>query len=412
MVSINKLKGRKPKQNNSNSIYQQYIDEYKYYFNNALNKCDYIDNYDESIKGECVLLDVSAFNQVDGDEKYITTLPDSKIELGTVLKLDFAKEETSSWFVYDEENLVIPSHKKFKISPRNFEVTLIKRDGTESTINTKIKNNDKNDLATKYIYISKKDNVENGDLIQYPQKDVVEGEIEEKEKLYLVTEIQNFIRVPFVKSSECNQTFKWKDEYGIHEYPCVTSNDSYGVKQSTSSGTLTELEIKLKIKIQNNEDTRKLMPNLRIMFSHSKTDIYKIISVNKSIYEGVITITCVNDEYRPLDDDLENNLCSQNDSNNSNNNTPIEPTDYEIIGENSFKHLTQSVYTLNPVNNNCVWSLDQDSIDLEIARIDSQDSTSCTIYGYQTSSSEFFTLYAKDGDNVLAEKTITIKKYM
>ena len=154
------------------------------------------------------------------------------------------------------------------------------------------------------------------------------------------------------------------------------------------------------------------MPNLRIMFSHSKTDIYKIISINKSIYEGVITITCVNDEYRPLDDDLENNLCSQNDSNNSNNNTPIEPTDYEIIGENSFKHLTQSVYTLNPVNNNCVWSLDQDSIDLGIARIDNQESTSCTIYGYQTSSSEFFTLYAKDGDNVLAEKTITIKKYM
>ena len=211
---------------------------------------------------------------------------------------------------------------------------------------------------------------------------------------------------------KCNQTFKWKDENGIHVYPCVSSNDSYGVKQATSSGTLTELEIKLKIKIQNNEDTRKLMPNLRIMFSHSKTDIYKIISINKSIYEGVITITCVNDEYRPLDDDLENNLCSQNDSNNSNNNTPIEPTDYEIIGENSFKHLTQSVYTLNPVNNNCVWSLDQDSIDLEIARIDSQDSTSCTVYGYQTSSSEFFTLYAKDGDNVLAEKTITIKKNM
>lgn len=85
---------------------------------------------------------------------------------------------------------------------------------------------------------------------------------------------------------------------------------------------------------------------------------------------------------------------------------------YTIEGKEQFKHLTQSVYTLNPVNNNCVWSLDQDSIDLEIARIDSQDSTSCTVYGYQTSSSEFFTLYAKDGDKVLAEKEITIKKYI
>lgn len=85
---------------------------------------------------------------------------------------------------------------------------------------------------------------------------------------------------------------------------------------------------------------------------------------------------------------------------------------YTINGAEQFKHLTQSVYTLNPTNSNCVWSLDQDSIDLEIARIDNQDSTSCTVYGYQTSSSEFFTLYAKDGDNVLAEKTITIKKYL
>ncbi len=85
---------------------------------------------------------------------------------------------------------------------------------------------------------------------------------------------------------------------------------------------------------------------------------------------------------------------------------------YTINGADQFKHLTQSVYTLNPVNNNCVWSLDQDSIDLEIARIDNQDSASCTVYGYQTSSSEFFTLYAKDGDKVLAEKEITIKKYI
>lgn len=83
---------------------------------------------------------------------------------------------------------------------------------------------------------------------------------------------------------------------------------------------------------------------------------------------------------------------------------------YTITGAEIFKHMTQSIYTLSPVNNNCIWSIDQDSIDLEIARIDSQDSTSCTVYGYQTNSSEYFTLYAKDGDTVLAEKTIYIKK--
>ena len=48
----------------------------------------------------------------------------------------------------------------------------------------------------------------------------------------------------------CNQTFKWKDENGIHEFPCYCKNDSYGVSTSSSSDLLSNSEAKLK-KIQD-----------------------------------------------------------------------------------------------------------------------------------------------------------------
>lgn len=204
----------------------------------------------------------------------------------------------------------------------------------------------------------------------------------------------------------CNQMFKWKDEYGIHEYPCCATNDSYGVKLTSTSGVLSEREVKLKIQIQDNEDTRRIMPNLRIMFSHSKTDIYETMSIDRTTCKGMIIITCSNDEFDPFGDDLENNLCL----NKNNSSEPVEPTTYEINGVDVILHGTNSTFTLSPSNNNCVWSIDQDSIDLELCEIVSQDNTSCVVHTNTVRTTEFFSLYAKDGDTILAEKMIYIKK--
>ena len=45
----------------------------------------------------------------------MTTLPNSNIELMSVIALEFAKDVTEYWIVEDKENLAIPSHEKFKI---------------------------------------------------------------------------------------------------------------------------------------------------------------------------------------------------------------------------------------------------------------------------------------------------------
>ena len=100
---------------------------------NSINKCAYQDKYDETIKGECILLDVTNINpKNNGDEKYITTLPNSNIKVGSVLSIEFAKDITSHWIVVDKENLAIPSHDKFKLSPVYRSGKIVKCDGSEN----------------------------------------------------------------------------------------------------------------------------------------------------------------------------------------------------------------------------------------------------------------------------------------
>ena len=124
-------------------------------------------------------------------------------------------------------------------------------------------------------------------------------------------------------------------------------------------------------------------------------------------------LTCENDSYRPQDDDLENNL-AYNERDKKQEERPTEPTEpkpiqsYEIIGMDSVKHKNNYTYTLNPVNSNCVWELDEIDIDCT-ANIVNQTHDSVTVYAIETMSTDWFTLYAKDGDTILAKKKVIVK---
>ena len=145
--TLKRLKNRNSNHNqsNQNGIYNQYIQEYKYYFDNTLNKCKYENKYNSELKGECVLLDVSEFNQKNGDEKRITTLPNSGLKIGDVINLTFAEDLTECWIIEDKENLAIPSHDKFTISPLYFPAIVNRNNGTIDNIDTKVVN-DSSDL--------------------------------------------------------------------------------------------------------------------------------------------------------------------------------------------------------------------------------------------------------------------------
>jgi hypothetical protein len=119
MSSLNRLRKRNNATNYSDNIYNQYIEDYQLYFDNALNKTDYIDYYDKAIIGKCIILDVSFNNKDEDDEKYITTLPNSKLFVGQILSLKF-QEDIQYWLITEKEHLAIPSHDKYKCRPCNY----------------------------------------------------------------------------------------------------------------------------------------------------------------------------------------------------------------------------------------------------------------------------------------------------
>jgi hypothetical protein len=119
MSSLNRLRKRNNNTNYVDDIYGQYIEDYKLYFNSILNKTDYIDYYDNTIIGKGIILDVSFNNATNGDEKYITTLPNSNLFIGQILSLKF-EDDIKFWIITEKEHLAIPSHDKFKMRPCNF----------------------------------------------------------------------------------------------------------------------------------------------------------------------------------------------------------------------------------------------------------------------------------------------------
>ena len=122
MLSINKLRKRNlgSNINNSDDIHSQYVEDYQLYFDNALNKTKYKDYYEEKLIGECILLDVSTSNAINGDEKYLTTLPNDNLSIGQILELSFQDNDIEHWLLTDKEHLAILSHKKFKVRPCNY----------------------------------------------------------------------------------------------------------------------------------------------------------------------------------------------------------------------------------------------------------------------------------------------------
>lgn len=220
------------------------------------------------------------------------------------------------------------------------------------------------------------------------------------------------------KMQKCENILKWRLKDGsIVEFPCILSNDAYGVKIVTSGETGGENSVKMKVEVQKNETTLTIMPDYRFMFSPSTNDIYKTSKI-ELIKEGIITLTTMISIYQQEDDIV--NMVAYNEltDNNSNNegkddsdiDTPPITQTYEIIGDDNIVHKKNYIYTLNPENSNCLWYLDEDSIDLNIAKIVNQDNTQCNLYAFETLSTDECTLYAKENDVILAKKTITISK--
>ena len=234
----------------------------------------------------------------------------------------------------------------------------------------------------------------------------------------VVTDIDDHYYYKSCKMRKCNNTLKWVQGGAVREYPCVLANDSYGVNVVSDNDFIRSQNIKAQITIQNNIDTREIMPDMRFMFNHSEFDIYNVVDINTSITNGVITLTTEKSVYQ-VEDDLENNLAysdivfSQEKGDININDKPVvddKPRpNYEIVGEESIKQLKESSYSIEP-KTNCTFYLDEFDNDYIADIIDNKDGT-CIIKGKKNLSNNYITLYAKDEDEILiAEKNISIMR--
>lgn len=238
-------------------------------------------------------------------------------------------------------------------------------------------------------------------------------EIIYNDEYYLViTDIDYHYYYKSCKIKKCNNVLKWKYYGKIYEFPCILSNDSYGVKVLSDNDYIRTQNIKSQIIVQDNAITRKIIPDMRFIFNHSEFDIYNIIDINRSMTRGVITFTSEKSILQ-VEDNLKDNIAFSKvlyDEENELDKTPILPSTYTINGVNEFNQETKSTFTLNPLRD-CVFYIDD--FDTEnIANIISDDGKgTCIIYGKPNRSNNWFVLYAKDLEgNELITKEITVLK--
>ena len=274
-----------------------------------------------------------------------------------------------------------PSYRKAKLS---------KIDLTQEDIDIRVVNVDRS-VSDKKIYVRPETVIDEGCVISY------------EDKSYLVTEFEDNLISPMCKCSLCNQTLKLPSG---KEYPCVIANDSYGSKINLSNDFIGQIDTKLKIQLQANEDVlNEVKLDLRYIFNHSKFDIFKCTDINTSVNKGVITMIAKKDVYLEGLDDLENNMAFNGEIEDGTQ----EPTEYSIIGNDTIKINVEHTYTINPIDENIVFSLDEYSVENKIANIVSQANGECIIKANVTD--EIITLNCSlNGEIVATKDIVTVKR--
>ncbi len=210
-----------------------------------------------------------------------------------------------------------------------------------------------------------------GDYIYYFDKE------SNKNHVYLNTSIPKRIRdYEYHLVEECGQELCFS--FTKNPIPCIAQGESYGVKITGGTEFNTQVDTKVKVTVQNNEETRKIKPDHRFIFNHSEYGVYKIGDV--TVYNhGLLVFTCQKDEYMQQHDDLENNIAFNGDIK-----PPIDdqvktysikgcPNDEMIMGKTE-------TFTLEPPTDGVTWVINNElSINPNVAEIVSQDTNTCVV---------------------------------
>lgn len=217
----------------------------------------------------------------------------------------------------------------------------------------------------------------------------------------VVTDIDDHYYYKSCKMRKCNTNLIWELNGKIYNYPCLTTNDSYGVKVLSDNDYVRSQNIKLQILVQANNDTNMVIPDMRFIFNNSEFDIYSVVDINSSIIKGVLTFTCEKSVLQPQDD-LKNNLAFNPILSNYKDNSK----ELVINGLDEINQEQDYLYTSNIEGE---FYLD-DFTSNNIAYIVEKDSTSCKIHTLKNNTSNYIVLKFKINGIVKYEKNIKVRK--
>lgn len=244
------------------------------------------------------------------------------------------------------------------------------------------------------------ENKEDRTLKVWEEEDLKKGDyIEYGSEVYLVvSDIDVYVDKNYAykdcKIRKCNQIIHMPNDINIH---AIVEGESYGVKLIGSSDYFSEADTKVKVTVGDNEVNRKyLVLDSRFCFGNSEHGIYKNADI--SVYQkGLLVNICKKDKYLKGLDDLNTGVMYQGNTENLPD-IPQEPTNYEIVGQDTIKINSEYTYSLSPSNTNAIFSLVEYSEGT--AEIVSQSNGECIIKAIK--SDEVITLSASVNEKVVA----------
>lgn len=105
--------------------------------------------------------------------------------------------------------------------------------------------------------------------------------VESNQDVYMLTEfIQNEI-YPKGKLELCNSNLKWKDESQVlQDYKCIVKGSFYD-EEEVAENLIIGSKAELKIIVQYNDNTKKIIPKQRFVFEGNAYEVATIDSISK-----------------------------------------------------------------------------------------------------------------------------------
>lgn len=196
----------------------------------------------------------------------------------------------------------------------------------------------------------------------------------------------------------CNLNFEFMNDGQKVSSPCIYEANDSNSSDLYENKFITLADDEVLITLSNNEYSKTLEIDKRIMFNNDMTNIYKISRIQNLMHSGIVYIVMTKDQYDTTKDRADLNLCDYI--------KPIVPPimDIDIIGSSEIKINQTLTYRVIDYPETLIFELrDDNGVDntnmVEIIKV---DFNTCKIKCNNDNINKYFRLYAIDNANNLS----------